>query len=301
MRLAAENMHDPAVESALAPGDTPAPPPGLLVADFFTQGPGYHSRRRAGTQDWLVTYTRGGCGRYRLRGQEFRCVEGDVLALQPGTPHDYGTEPSGGRWEFYWAHFLPQPHWSSWLLWPEWAHGLRGVRIGDPAARRRIEEVFDRLLRNASSLDAWGERLAENALEELILLVAREDARGDDEATDPRVRVALRLISQRYREPLTVAELAEAVHLSPSRLAHLFTETVGEAPMQMLVRLRLRQAARLLEFSTLGVGEVAAEVGFESPFYFSRQFSQHFGMSPRAYRRRHREEGTSPGFLLALE
>ena len=54
--------------------------------------------------------------------------------------------------------------------------------------------------------------------------------------------------------------------------------------MQALLSVRMRQAARLLEYSTLGVAEIAAEVGFESAFYFSRQFRARFGVSPTSYR-----------------
>ena len=190
------------------PGDTPSPPPGLLVADFFSQGAGYRSRRRMGTRDWLITFTVGGRGLYRLAGQEFGCGPGDVMLLQPGTPHDYGTEPETGRWDFYWAHFLPRPTWNPWLLWRELASGLRSVAVGEASTRRRIEEVFARLLRDVSALDPWGERLAENALEEVILLVAGENARSSGEIIDPRVAQVVQEISRRYREPMTVAELA---------------------------------------------------------------------------------------------
>lgn len=284
MALAAADMHDPAASPSDAPADTPAPQPGLLVADLFAQGPGYRSRRRRGTQDWLLTFTIGGQGRYRCAGQEFGCAAGDAMLLHPGAPHDYGTEPTVGRWDFYWAHFLPRPAWTTWLLWDELAPGLSQVRVGDPTATGRIAAAFDRLLCDVIGPEPWGERLAENALEEAILLIAQAHNRSARRVADPRVSQVIQELNRRYREPLTVADLAATVHLSPSRLAHLFREATGEAPIQMLLHLRLRQAARLLEFSTLGVAEIAAEVGFESPFYFSRQFRRQFGVSPAAYR-----------------
>jgi AraC family transcriptional regulator of arabinose operon len=279
-------MHDSATPAPAALGDTPAPRPGLLVADFFSQGPAYRSRRRAGTRDWLLTFTVGGQGRYRCAGQEFGCGAGDVMLLQPGTPHDYGADPAVARWDFYWAHFLPRPAWLAWLFWDELAPGLRKVSVADGGARTRLAAVFDRLLCDAISPEPWGERLAENALEEAILLIAHEHGRSTQHVADPRVSQVIQELNRRYREPLTVADLAATVNLSPSRLAHLFREAAGEAPIQMLLRLRLRQAARLLEFSTLSVAEIAVEVGFESPFYFSRQFHRQFGVSPTAYRAR---------------
>lgn len=284
MALAAVNMHDPAMSALGAPSDTPAPRPGLLVADLFSQGPGYRSRRRQGTQDWLLTFTIGGQGRYRCAGQEFVCAAGDAMLLHPGTPHDYGTDPAAGRWDFYWAHFLPRPTWTAWLLWDELAPGLHKARVGDSATAGRIAAVFDRLLCDVVGSEPWSERLAENALEEAILLIGHAHSLSARRVADPRVAQVISELNRRYREPLTVADLAATVHLSPSRLAHLFQEATGQAPIQMLLHLRLRQAARLLEFSTLGIAEIAAEVGFASPFYFSRQFRRQFGVSPTAYR-----------------
>lgn len=283
--MAAMDMHDPAMRAPAAASDTPAPRPGLLVADLFSQGPAYRSRRRTGTRDWLLTFTIGGQGRYRCAGREFVCAAGDVMLLQPGTPHDYGTDPAAGQWDFYWAHFLPRPTWMAWLLWTEATPGLRQVHLAKGSDRTRLAAIFDRLLCDAVGPEPWGAQLAENALEEAILLVAQAHDRAGLRPLDDRVACVLQEINRRYREPLTVAELAAAVHLSPSRLAHLFRAATGEAPIQMLMRLRLRQAARLLAFSALSVAEIAAEVGFDSPFYFARQFRRQFGVSPTAYRR----------------
>ena len=91
------------------------------------------------------------------------------------------------------------------------------------------------------------------------------------------------------RDALRLAALAAAVHLSPSRLAHLFQEQIGQTVAETQRQLRLRQAARLLRHSARSVQEIAAEVGFHCPFHFSRRFRQAFGASPREYRRQAQE------------
>ncbi len=289
------NMHNSAMDDREAgQGDTPAPLPGILVADLFSQGPGYYSRRRHGVADWLLTYTISGRGCYTVEGRVITVEPGDVALLQPGAPHDYRTDPDAPHWDFYWAHFLPRPAWGEWLLWSEPAPGLRLVHLADAGARERVRGVFDRLLEGARSLDAWGERLAENALEEAILLITREEDRSSGKPTDARVAHVLQALSKRYPEPLSVPLLAAEVHLSTSRLEHLFKAQVGLPVMQALLSVRMRQAARLLEYSTLSVAEIAAEVGFESAFYFSRQFRARFGVSPTSYRQAAAQHTTRP-------
>jgi transcriptional regulator GlxA family with amidase domain len=51
--------------------------------------------------------------------------------------------------------------------------------------------------------------------------------------------------------------------------------------------LRAQRSAFLLRTTTLAVREVAAQVGFEDPFHFSRFFKRQMGVSPREYRTSH--------------
>lgn len=95
--------------------------------------------------------------------------------------------------------------------------------------------MFDRLLCDVVGPEPWGEQLAENALEEAILLIAHAHNRSVRRVADPCVAQVIHELNRHYREPLTVADLAATVHLSPSRLAHLFQEATGEAPIQMLL------------------------------------------------------------------
>ena len=44
-------------------GNTPAPPPGMLVTGHFNQGPRYRTHREHGTRYWLLVSTRRGHGR----------------------------------------------------------------------------------------------------------------------------------------------------------------------------------------------------------------------------------------------
>ena len=85
--------------------------------------------------------------------------------------------------------------------------------------------------------------------------------------------------------------LAEAVHLSPSRLSHLFMRETGASPVRYLRTIRMNRAAGLLDQTVLSVKEIMALVGCTDPSHFSRDFRRLHGISPRAYRRRCRSPG----------
>jgi AraC family transcriptional regulator, arabinose operon regulatory protein len=278
-------MLDPAKSQFNTLPITPSPPPGLLLADHFGASFGYHVRRPHGTRDWLITYTLAGEGRYCIDGQIHLCQPGDLFILEPGCPHDYATAQSAAYWEFYWAHFTPRAHWIDWLQLPALAPGLLTQRISAPTLRQRIEQTFIRLLQDSQGIGVWQTDLSANALEEILILIAQQHEWTNSRSLDPRIETVLSVLNQRFRERLTVAELAQTVALSPSRLAHLFKEQVGSTIMEQVISLRLRQAARLLEFTSLTVGEIAHEVGFQSQFHFARQFKNYYGRTPTEYRR----------------
>jgi AraC family transcriptional regulator of arabinose operon len=264
---------------------TGGPPPGILVSGHFDERPGYRVRRPDGRMDWMMKYTLRGQGLYRQPDRHLLVDPGDLTLLAPGAYQDYAVPPEG-EWEFFWVHFAPRPAWAPYLALPEVGRGLHQLQIARPVARERIEAAFRRLHRDAlSGPSPLSEELALNALEEILLVAAGEVSTSGGSALDPRVRTVLDLLVRDLTAAPSVAELAAAVYLSPSRLAHLFKAQTGQTIAEMARQLRLRQAARLLRHSSRSVQEVATEVGFLCPFHFSRRFRQCFGLSPRDYRR----------------
>src|SRR5919199_2054295 len=93
------------------PPETPHPVFNRLLTGHFREGRGFATWRRSGTDDWLLIYTVAGRARFGYPGGEMRAEPGDVALLRPGTPHDYGVEPTRLHWELVWAHFHPEPAW----------------------------------------------------------------------------------------------------------------------------------------------------------------------------------------------
>ena len=95
---------------------------------------------------------------------------------------------------------------------------------------------------------------------------------------------AVEYIREHYREPITVADLANAAAMSPSNLYAVFRKELGCSPITFLNHYRLSLAAELLRETDDTVGEVGYAVGIEDPLYFSKCFKRTYGASPSAYR-----------------
>lgn len=107
-------------------------------------------------------------------------------------------------------------------------------------------------------------------------------------ARDEAVGRALTLLHQRPHHAWTIAELGEAVGLSRSVLVERFSRYLGEPPMAYLTGWRLRLSAEALTTTSKAVGDIGADVGYESEAAFNRAFKRAFGLPPATFRREQR-------------
>lgn len=92
-------------------------------------------------------------------------------------------------------------------------------------------------------------------------------------------------IEKYYDNPdLTLEDVAEAVGRSTAYYSHLLMKRQGMSFRQLLANKRINEAKRLLNVSQLSIKEIASQVGFRNPSYFTRLFKELTEMSPRDYR-----------------
>jgi AraC-like DNA-binding protein len=106
----------------------------------------------------------------------------------------------------------------------------------------------------------------------------------------PSTRHLLRakdLIDARYRDPLDVATLAAAAHLSPAHFSREFRRVFGETPHQYLLTRRLERAADRLRNTDHSVADICFDVGLASVGSFTTSFRRAYGMTPTEYRAAH--------------
>jgi len=118
-----------------------------------------------------------------------------------------------------------------------------------------------------------------------------------------RIEQCIAYMREHLDRPLPVAKLAAVANVSPSHFFALFKRQTGCAPMDYFTRLRMQQARRLLDATPASVKEVAAALGYEDPFYFSRVFKSVNRVPPSEYRmlqKRPRDPGVKPLNSAAL-
>ena len=104
-------------------------------------------------------------------------------------------------------------------------------------------------------------------------------------ADEQFVKQALEIVEKNISNPdFSVEELSRALFMSRVSVYKKILSLTGRSPIEFIRNIRLKRAARLLEKSQLTVAEVAYEVGFNNPKYFTKYFKMEYNVLPSLYK-----------------
>ncbi len=110
-----------------------------------------------------------------------------------------------------------------------------------------------------------------------------ESSEKREEKVNPFVKQFLAVIEKRYMESdISVEDIAKEMYLSKSTLTRRTNSIIGKTPLELLNEFRLNEALRRLKEadSETQISDIAYNVGFSDPAYFSRRFREYFGYKP---------------------
>lgn len=108
----------------------------------------------------------------------------------------------------------------------------------------------------------------------------------DIKGVQPRMKFNAihKLIAENYSRTITLGEAAEAVGMNKTAFCNAFRRMYGTSFIKYLTHYRMKAAARLLETTTMNVGDIAYRVGFNDVPHFNRLFAEQFHTTPTKYR-----------------
>lgn len=195
-------------------------------------------------------------------------VDGLVVTVAPGRL--CGVWPELARL----GAFLSTPH-----LLPVEAGNEDAQFAAD--ALRRLSREFERTA-------AGRAELMQASLVCTLLLLHRL-SRGQEappNRNQQRVERFASLLRRHLREHKPATFYADQLGISTTHLNRILRATTGEGTQSMIARALLEEAKRELMFATGTVQDIALRLGFLDPAYFSRFFTHHAGLTPRAWRER---------------
>ena len=136
------------------------------------------------------------------------------------------------------------------------------------------------------------ERLALLYLEEFLLLLMRNENKkqtdgfihGSKLKTDDIATKIAVYLEEKVFDEVSLGEIVKKFHFGKSYLCKEFKENFGVSIMNYHLSLKISEAKKLLRESDIPICEIAKNLGFENPEYFSRYFKKSTGHTPREFR-----------------
>lgn len=261
----------------------------LLVILHRTLPPGYSDGPGVSPR-WTLNLTIAGAWESMTPGQPpIRYGTGELSLIRPNMRKRYQVV-SDRPWEYVQCSFVPRPHWDPWLEFPEVQPGFTRLPLADSRVFQDVRRSLLRVHQMVSTALPEDTDLIFNALERVILICRHHTHRVHHAPRDSRVDAAVSYLMAHLRDHVNLKDVAHTAHVSPNHLVVLFKRQMGITPLAFQQRQRILRARQLLALSDERVGQIAYEVGFTDPLYFSNCFRKHMGLSPRAYRTQHRTE-----------
>ncbi|MBN3789510.1 response regulator [Burkholderia sp. Ac-20353] len=107
------------------------------------------------------------------------------------------------------------------------------------------------------------------------------------------VRAATEILLRDLRNPPALEDLAKLVGTHEKRLSRVFRDNLGQTVFEYLRDTRLRTAQRFLAETSMGIGDIADEIGFSTAGNFATAFRERFGITPSDWRRQHSRGDTA--------
>jgi AraC-like DNA-binding protein len=235
-------------------------------------------------QTFNFSFILGGGGTFTFRDRTWEVKAPCVFIQWPGERMDYGPAPEGTSWSelslLYSADQLDALRQRNLALerkpiWPVRRTSLMQEQI------RRLEELL-------TEPEAGGavdriDRACELMIVESRLGESRPPVGHDEEI----IRKIRRHVREHYTEHHDFDALAREHGLSPATFRRYWNRYVHTPPARYVTHLRMREACRLLAETDTTVAQIAHQLNYDDPLYFSRRFSAAMQIPATEYRRRY--------------
>jgi AraC family transcriptional regulator, arabinose operon regulatory protein len=253
---------------------------------YYPQAAGHYTNRKKGLPENLLIYCVDGNGWFRIRNKNYKVQPNEFFILPRNTEHAYGSDDNN-PWSIYWLHFggtqLPDLNKLPAVTTAFAPTPIRG--------REEIIAAFNKIYHALSMGYSINNLLFANLCVPhfLSLFIYNSQHFYESPALQSNViDLAIKYMTQHVDKIISLPELSASYNYSTSRFSSLFKDRTGFAPIDYFLHMKVQKATQLLDFTEKSVKEIAAELGFDDPYYFSRLFKKIMALSPTDFRNHRR-------------
>jgi AraC family transcriptional regulator, arabinose operon regulatory protein len=248
---------------------------------YYPYAKGHYTYRKKGLPENFIFYCVNGHGWYKIEEERFEVGPNEFFILPPNKEHAYGSHESQ-PWSIYWIHFggTSLPDFNKMQVVKN-HFKPRHIKTSDT-----IISLFTSIyktLESGYSIDNLA--FSSMCLSHYLTLFIYNSRHFESISTRTDIiDNVIRYMQDNINSNITLQDLCDHFHYSPSRFSGLFKNRTGFSPIDYFIQLKMQKASQLLDFTDQAIKDIAAAFGFDDPYYFSRRFRKTIGLSPKQYR-----------------
>lgn len=249
-----------------------------ISAGHFFCVKNYHLIRKD-YKSLLITHIISGSFTFVQNAKHTTAHAGDTVILDCFKPHEYYTDDS---FESVWIHFSGQ---NCKKFYEEIVRNEGNlIKCSDPDhVKRLLFRIFngvaseDKPSEISLSLDIY------KTLSELLNPV--HISTKNNASYEDSIQESKKYILEHLNEKLSVSDIADRIHMSPSHFTRVFKRQTGFSPYDFVLVSRLNRAKDYLQKTDMSISQIAYEIGFNSESNFIYFFTKNTGQSPNKFRK----------------
>jgi AraC-like DNA-binding protein len=261
----------------------------LYVTDigYYPNARYHHRHRLRGTEGHILIYCISGKGKARIEKQAYTLSAGEFILLPAGKAHEYSADENN-PWTIYWIHFKGVTS-EAFLQMMMQKMGSPVFPVSFKENRLQLFEEIYTNLEKGYSIDNMC--YASLSLQYFLASCCFDNNYNHQlkKEKDDSIDLCIKFMQKNINTTLSLSEIAKAVSLSSSHLTTLFKKKTGFSLIEYFNQLKTQKACQYLLFTDLRVNEIANNLGFDDPYYFTRMFTKIIGVSPVKYRSKRKD------------
>lgn len=220
--------------------------------------------------DWLLIYCVGGNGTFVSGRKQFAISKGQIFAALPNIEHGYWC--GDGGWDIWFVHFAGDI--TKKLI--DWIGFTEMSPVLELGKRNDIIVTFEQMYSVAEQKKLNYEITSAGFLYQLLLQIKTAAVSSEMERSGLEKALASPADS--------VEQMARYAGMSKYHFIREFKKTTGQTPWQYITASKITKAKELLANPEYSIKQIAFELGFKDPNYFSRLFRKHTGTTASEFR-----------------
>ncbi|MDB4999330.1 MAG: Transcriptional regulator, AraC family [Mucilaginibacter sp.] len=250
---------------------------------YFPKASFHYRERRKGCEDNILIYCLQGKGFYILGDKRYEVNCNEFIIIPATDKYMRYWADNNDPWTIYWVHYTGNRIHA-------FNHELNVSITNGPVLIPFNEKALEiwQYIYQTLEVGFSTENLchASFCLYHFIatFLFKSPQIKNDNDDRNNIITKTIHFMRDNISKKLSVEEMAQSHSLSASHFSNLFHKATGMPPIDYFIHIKMQKACQLLYTNDDKIRNIAATLGYDDPYYFSRIFKKYIGSSPEQYR-----------------